>query len=180
MCKQKLPIGSTGLWRCCQFRTVSTVLSYFNHIVSETGFHVRDVTFEITGTVDNGQNCGSYKIDPFSQCPIVPSFGAVNQYRLTDQRRRTEPLLERPPVVQPLKTLPALFGTRKFITEATRRNIPEYAIVLYRVYRSPPLAPILSQSTAPPHYLSKIHFNIIHHLRLCLYSGLLPSGFPRQ
>jgi hypothetical protein len=32
----------------------------------------------------------------------------------------------------------------------------------------------------PPHSLSKIHFNIIHHLRLGLPSDLFPSGFPTK
>jgi hypothetical protein len=31
--------------------------------------------------------------------------------------------------------------------------------------------------TTPP-YLSKIHFNIVHHLRLTFASGVFPSGFP--
>jgi hypothetical protein len=43
------------------------------------------------------------------------------------------------------------------------------------------VVPILSQINpihTIPSYLSKIHFNIVHALRLGLPSGLLPSGFP--
>jgi hypothetical protein len=44
-----------------------------------------------------------------------------------------------------------------------------------------PLVCILSQ-IEPVHttssYLSKIYFNIVHHLHLGLCSGLFPSGFP--
>jgi hypothetical protein len=50
--------------------------------------------------------------------------------------------------------------------------------VHYRIHKSSPLAPILSQ-TNPVHTvqscLSKIHLNIIHPLTLP--SGLFPSGF---
>jgi hypothetical protein len=50
-----------------------------------------------------------------------------------------------------------------------------------RVHKSPPLVPMLSQMdpvhTMPSH-LSKIHFNIVPHLRLDLPSGLFPSGSP--
>jgi hypothetical protein len=35
-------------------------------------------------------------------------------------------------------------------------------------------------SLRPPPNLSKIHFNIISHLRLGLPTGLLPSGFPTK
>jgi hypothetical protein len=47
--------------------------------------------------------------------------------------------------------------------------------VHYRVHKSSPLVPILSQINpihTIPSYLSKIHFNIVHHLRLGLRSGL--------
>jgi hypothetical protein len=53
--------------------------------------------------------------------------------------------------------------------------------VHYRVHKSPPLVLILSQINpihTIPSYLSKINFNIVHHLRLGLPSGLFPSGFP--
>jgi hypothetical protein len=59
--------------------------------------------------------------------------------------------------------------------------------VHYRVHKSPPLVPILNQ-TSPAHtiptYFPKIHFNIIIYLRigplLGLPSSLLPSGFPTK
>jgi hypothetical protein len=53
--------------------------------------------------------------------------------------------------------------------------------VHYRVHRSSPLVPIVSQINpvhTTPSYLSKIHFNIPNHLRLVLPSGLFPSGLP--
>jgi hypothetical protein len=48
--------------------------------------------------------------------------------------------------------------------------------VHYRVHKSHPLVPILSQINpihTIPSYLSKIHFNIVG-----LHSGVFPSGFP--
>jgi hypothetical protein len=51
----------------------------------------------------------------------------------------------------------------------------------YRVYRNPPLVPILSQINAlhnTQSYLSKICFNIMSNLRFGLLSGPFPSGFP--
>jgi hypothetical protein len=50
-----------------------------------------------------------------------------------------------------------------------------------RVHKSPSLVHILSQINpvyTTPSYLSKVHFNIVHHLRFGLPSGLSPSDFP--
>jgi hypothetical protein len=55
--------------------------------------------------------------------------------------------------------------------------------VHYRVYKSRPLAPTLSQMN-PVHILSpyfpKVHSNLSPHLHLGPPSGLFPSGFPTQ
>jgi hypothetical protein len=51
----------------------------------------------------------------------------------------------------------------------------------YRVHRSPPLVPILSQIDPVhviPSYLSEIYFNIVHRPTSWSSSGLFPSGFP--
>jgi hypothetical protein len=50
----------------------------------------------------------------------------------------------------------------------------------YRFHMNPPLTPILCQMNpvySTPSYFSKIHFNIVPHLRLGLSSCLLLSGF---
>jgi hypothetical protein len=55
--------------------------------------------------------------------------------------------------------------------------------VHYRVHKSPPLDPILSQSISVrpiDPYLLKVQLNIYSHLRLGLPSGLLPSGLPTK
>jgi hypothetical protein len=75
-------------------------------------------------------------------------------------------LLQMPPVVQPLKNLPTLHGTRTFITAFTR------ALHLSLSWARP------IQSISPYRF-SKIHLNIIRQLRLSL-SGLFPSGFPTK
>jgi hypothetical protein len=53
----------------------------------------------------------------------------------------------------------------------------------YHVHKILPRVLILSQlnpvHNTPTHF-SKIHFNIIPHLRLGLHIGLFPSGFPHQ
>jgi hypothetical protein len=48
----------------------------------------------------------------------------------------------------------------------------------YGVHKSPPLVPILSQINPIHTTLSKIHFNIVHHLSLGIHSGLFLSGCP--
>jgi hypothetical protein len=53
----------------------------------------------------------------------------------------------------------------------------------YRVHKSPPLVPILSQINPPhttPSYLSTINFTFIIHLYLGFPSDLFPSGFPTK
>jgi hypothetical protein len=53
----------------------------------------------------------------------------------------------------------------------------------YRVRKGPPLVPILSQINlghTAVSYLSKIHLNVTHCLRLDLLSSLFPSGFPTE
>jgi hypothetical protein len=85
---------------------------------------------------------------------------------------RSWALLEKPPIVQPLKNFPAFNGTRRFITVFTRalhwslfwarsiQSTPSHCTSL----KSPPLVPILSQIDpvhAIPLYLSNIYFNIV-------------------
>jgi hypothetical protein len=54
--------------------------------------------------------------------------------------------------------------------------------VHYRINKSSPPVPILSQTNAfhVPMLLLKIHYNIILHLHLGLPSGLFPSGIPTK
>jgi len=51
--------------------------------------------------------------------------------------------------------------------------------VHYRVHKSPPLVPILSQMN-PYHTLPTYFFSIHSNIILDLPSGLLPSGFPTK
>jgi hypothetical protein len=60
-------------------------------------------------------------------------------------------------------------------------NILRNPKVHRRVHKSPQLVRILNQINpvhTNPLYVSKIHFNIVPHLRVCLPSGLSLSGFP--
>ena len=55
--------------------------------------------------------------------------------------------------------------------------------VNYRTHKRPPPVSILGQPNPvhiPTFHLLENHPNIIHHLRLGLPSGLLPSGFPTK
>jgi hypothetical protein len=54
--------------------------------------------------------------------------------------------------------------------------------VQYRVHKSPPLAPTLSQiQSIPPHFIPlRVIFILPFHLRLGLPSGLFPSGYPTK
>jgi hypothetical protein len=72
---------------------------------------------------------------------------------------RSWALLEEPPIVQILKNFPAFYGTRN---------------VHYRVHKSPPLVPILSQINQIPSHPISLRFNLILFTQLRL--GL--SGFP--
>ena len=69
---------------------------------------------------------------------------------------------------------------------AASQEIPRISLnpkVHYRTHKRPPPVPILGQPNPvhiPTSHLLEIHPNIIHHQRLGLPSGLLPSGFPTK
>jgi hypothetical protein len=73
-------------------------------------------------------------------------------------------VLEKLPIVQLLKNFPTFDETRRFITVFTRA-------LHWSLSWARSIHPI-------PFYFSKIHFNIMHPLRLGLPSGLFPFGFP--
>jgi hypothetical protein len=75
-------------------------------------------------------------------------------------------ILERPPVVRPLHTFLAFYGTRKFITEFTS------ALHLFLSWDRP------IQSTSPSSISRTSMLILSTDLRLRLPSGLFPSGFP--
>jgi hypothetical protein len=70
----------------------------------------------------------------------------------------------KPIVAQPLKTLPALYGTRRFITVFT-------SALHWLTHINP---------VQFPSKFSKIHFNIVLQLRLDLPRGLFTSCFPNK
>jgi hypothetical protein len=75
-------------------------------------------------------------------------------------------LLEKPPIVQPLKNFPAFYGTRRFITAFTRAL--HWSLFWAKSIQSP-----------PSHSISVRSILILStYLRLGLPSGLFPSGFP--
>jgi hypothetical protein len=71
----------------------------------------------------------------------------TNHYLLTYLRNWA--LLEKPPIVQPLKNFPAFYGTWRFITVFTRAL--QWSLSWAR-----------STQSTPSHPISKIHFNIVH------------------
>jgi hypothetical protein len=68
--------------------------------------------------------------------------------------------------VQPLGSFPAFYGIRRFITEFTR------ALQLYLSWARPIQSTTLNSNSKRSILMLSIH------LRLCLPSGLFPSGFP--
>jgi len=76
-------------------------------------------------------------------------------------------LLEKLTGSQLVKTFPALYGTRRFITAITRAHHLPYP------------EPDQSSPCRPFHFL-KVHLNTSSHLRLGLPSGPFPSGFPTK
>jgi hypothetical protein len=85
------------------------------------------------------------KPGPFSLYPIAELPDVVGTYLLT--YLRSWALLEKPPIVQPLKNFPAFYGTRRLITAFTRA--PQWCSQINPVHTI-------------PSYLYKIHFNIVH------------------
>jgi hypothetical protein len=79
---------------------------------------------------------------------------------------RSWALLEKPPIVQPLKNFPTFYGTRRFITVFTRAL--HWSLSWARSTQSTPSHPIPLRSI----------LILSTHLRLGLPRGLLPSGFP--
>jgi hypothetical protein len=85
---------------------------------------------------------------------------------LTSHFMELRALLEKPPVVQLFKNVPALYGTRRFITVFTRAL--HWSLSWDRSIQS-----------IPSHTISLRSILILStHLRLGLPSGLFPSGFP--
>jgi hypothetical protein len=81
---------------------------------------------------------------------------------------RSWALLEEPPIVQPLKNLPTLYGTRMFNTVFTR------ALHWFLFWA-------ISIQSTPSHPMSLRSILILStRLRLGLRSGLFPSGFPNN
>jgi hypothetical protein len=94
------------------------------------------------------------------------TFRTDGSISFKDTYSRSWALLEKLPIVQPIKNFPAFYGTRRFITVFTR--FLHWSLSWVRSIQSIPshpiaLRPILILST---------------HLRLGLPSGLCPSGFP--
>jgi hypothetical protein len=79
---------------------------------------------------------------------------------------RSWALLEKLPIVQPLKKLPAFYGTRRFIAVFTEAL--HWSLSWARLIQSTPSYPLSLRSISI----------LSNHLRLGLPSGLLPSGFP--
>jgi hypothetical protein len=75
-------------------------------------------------------------------------------------------LLEKLPIVQPLKKFSAFYGTRRFITMSTRAL--HWSLSWARTIQSTPYHPIALRSI----------LILSTHLRLGLPSGLLPFGSP--
>jgi hypothetical protein len=74
-------------------------------------------------------------------------------------------ILEKPPIVQPLKNFPAFYENRRFITVFTKYL--HWSLSWARLIQSIPTHPISLRSI----------LTLSTHLRLRLPSGLFPSGF---
>jgi hypothetical protein len=90
------------------------------------------------------------------------------------------------PAAKQLTNAMDLSPSRETKSHSATQEIPSLSCNLkvhYRVRKSPPLVPILTQTnpvrTTPSHF-SKTHFNIILHLRIYFCSGLFASGFPTK
>jgi hypothetical protein len=79
---------------------------------------------------------------------------------------RSWAILDKLPIVPPLKNFPALYGTRRFITALTRAL--HWSLSWVRLIQSIPSYPISLRSI----------LILSTHLRVGLPSGLFPSGFP--
>jgi len=97
-----------------------------------------------------------FVVDSYTGCPTKD-----HTYLLTPWCRV---LLEKLTGLQLVKKFPAFHGTRRFTTALT-------SVIHLSLSWASPIQSISS-------HLLEIHLNVIHHLRLGLPSGLLPSGFP--
>jgi hypothetical protein len=98
--------------------------------------------------------------------PWVICFSGIKWAHFVLTYSRSWALLERPPIVQPLKNFSAFHGTRRLNTMFTRA-------LLWSLSWAIPI------QTTPSHLISLRSILILStHLRLGLPSGLFPSGFP--
>jgi hypothetical protein len=96
----------------------------------------------------------------------ITLINSVSIGKCWDTYLRSWALLQKLPIVPPLKNFPALYGTRKFITLFTRAL--HWFLSWTRSIQSIPSHPISLRSI----------LILSTHLRLCLPSGLFPCDFP--
>jgi hypothetical protein len=107
-------------------------------------------------------------------------------------------LLEKLPIVQPLKNFPAFYGTWRFITVFTRAL--HYIHIYITLHSMDPKFAKMTVGCGISHTITKTHWSLSWarsiqfipsqpislrftlilsiHLRLCLPSGVFPSGLP--
>jgi hypothetical protein len=148
---KKCPLTSSSLNSRLKVQTVSSYFVFFARYYKRD--QIKEDPMDMQGI--GKKPLRSFGLKTLKERNRLEYFRRDQRIILKLTRSWSWALLEKPPIVQPLRNFPAFYGTRTFITVFTRAF--HWSLSWARSIQSIP----------PPSYLCKIHLNIIHPSSSC-------------